>query len=71
MQAGYIIRFPEKEILMAYITRSCDLIRHRNYQKKAILMADISKSCDLFWDGISKKGKFDGLCKHFLSSKNT
>jgi hypothetical protein len=34
-------------------------------------MADISKSCDLFWDRISKNGKFDGLCKHFLSSKNT
>jgi hypothetical protein len=34
-------------------------------------MAYVSVSFDLFWDGISEKGYFDGLCKQYFDARNS
>jgi hypothetical protein len=54
---------PEKEILMAYISRSCDFPK----VKMGRWVAYIIRSCDQ----ITKKGNIDGLCKQIYGFKNS
>ena len=53
----------KKEILMAYISRSCDFPK----VKMGRWAAYIIRSCDQ----ITKKGNIDGLCKQFYGFKNS
>jgi hypothetical protein len=64
--------FPKKEILMGYVSKSCDLLGG-GMSKKEILMDDISNLLILKIPKNSKnviklspKGNFDGLCKQVM-----
>jgi len=54
------MEFPNRENLMADISRSCDLPKMKNVG----LMAYVNRTCDL-----PKKENFDGLYKHFLEAR--